>query len=204
MTDPADHVSPQQLATPTRQVRAVYDAETVTVYQAYSTAIATAAVAAQTFVPPFKRDRMTWIKPSFLWMMYRSGWATKPGQEHVLEIRMSRRGFEDALALAAMSHYDEAVYSSSDAWLARKATSPVRVQWDPERDLELKPMWSRSLQIGLSGPAVDRYLDDWIVTIADITQLVQDVREAPDQTSIPHEEPYPLPEEIAVKIGATV
>jgi hypothetical protein len=27
-----------------------------------------------TFVsPPFKRDRMTWIKPSFLRMMYRAG-----------------------------------------------------------------------------------------------------------------------------------
>jgi hypothetical protein len=29
-------------------------------------------------VPPFKVDRMTWVKPSFLWMTYRSGWATKP------------------------------------------------------------------------------------------------------------------------------
>ncbi|WP_141653813.1 DUF4291 family protein, partial [Erwinia billingiae] len=27
--------------------------------------------------PPFSMTRMTWIKPSFLWMMYRSGWGMK-------------------------------------------------------------------------------------------------------------------------------
>ncbi|WP_422570328.1 DUF4291 family protein, partial [Erwinia billingiae] len=28
---------------------------------------------------------MTWIKPSFLWMMYRSGWGMKdPGQKRIL------------------------------------------------------------------------------------------------------------------------
>jgi len=40
---------------------------------------------------------MTWIKPSFLWMMYRSGWATKPGQEHILATQITRDGFEWAL-----------------------------------------------------------------------------------------------------------
>ena len=65
------------VVTQRREVRAVYDAETIRVYQAYSDEIADAALAAGTFVAPFKRDRMTWIKPSFLWMMYRSGWARK-------------------------------------------------------------------------------------------------------------------------------
>jgi hypothetical protein len=36
-------------------------------------AFAEAAVAAQRFVNPFSLSRMTWIKPSFLWMMHRSG-----------------------------------------------------------------------------------------------------------------------------------
>ena len=58
---------------PARQVRAVFDAETVIVYQAYRHAIADAALAAGTFVAPFSMNRMTWIKPSFLWMMYRCG-----------------------------------------------------------------------------------------------------------------------------------
>ncbi len=54
-----------------RQVRAVFDAESILVYQAYGHEIADAALAAGTFVAPFNMNRMTWIKPSFLWMMYR-------------------------------------------------------------------------------------------------------------------------------------
>jgi hypothetical protein len=63
---------------PYRQIRAVYDEHTIRVYQADSDEIADAALGKGTFVsPPFKMERMTWIKPSFLWMMYRSGWGAK-------------------------------------------------------------------------------------------------------------------------------
>ena len=50
---------------PFRQIRAAFDQSTITVYQAYSPAIADAAVGAGRFVPPFRLERMTWIKPSF-------------------------------------------------------------------------------------------------------------------------------------------
>lgn len=73
-----------------RQVRGQFTDRTITVYQAYPPEIATRAVTAGRFVAPFKRDRMTWIKPSFLWMMYRSGWASKPGQERVLAVEILR------------------------------------------------------------------------------------------------------------------
>jgi hypothetical protein len=46
-----------------RQVRTLFTARTVTVYQAYAPEIADRALAAGTFVPPFKLGRMTWIKP---------------------------------------------------------------------------------------------------------------------------------------------
>ncbi|MFI6735583.1 DUF4291 family protein [Nonomuraea sp. NPDC050451] len=91
---------------PYRQIRAAYTGESITVYQAYDAAIAGPAVAAQRFVAPFKRERMTWIKPSFLWMMYRCGWATKPGQERVPAVSLSREGFEWALAHSCLSHDD--------------------------------------------------------------------------------------------------
>ncbi|MCT6869895.1 DUF4291 family protein [Apibacter sp.] len=48
-----------------KEIRVVFDKETITVYQAYRKEIALPAVKAQTFVPPFKVERMTWIKPSF-------------------------------------------------------------------------------------------------------------------------------------------
>lgn len=179
---------------PPRQIRAVHDEDTITVYQAYSPAIAGPAVEAGRFVPPFKLERMTWIKPSFRWMMYRCGWATKPGQERVLAIRLTRAGFERALSLACLSHFDPAVHRDRDTWRRLTTESPVRVQWDPERDAGLRPLPWRSIQIGLRGPAVHEYVNEWTVDLTDITD---DLRRTPD------ERPYPLPEPIAARIGAS-
>lgn len=191
---------------PARQVRAVFDDDTITVYQAYSATIAIPAATNNSFDgTPFKLDRTTWIKPSFLWMMYRSGWATKPGQEHVLAIRISRAGFEEALSQACLSHFDPEVYADHASWEERKRTSSVRVQWDPERNLALEPLPWRSLQVGLAGEAAHQYVHRWTVGIADITERIHRTLGAGLQESalLPHEEPYPLPSGIARGIGAT-
>jgi hypothetical protein len=194
---------------PARQVRAAFDARTVTVYQAYSSAIAEPALAAGRFVSPFKIDRMTWIKPSFLWMMYRSGWATKPDQERVLAVSITRDGFEWALANASLSHYDPAIYATYEEWAARKDSTPVRVQWDPERSPLLEPLSHRAIQIGLTGEAARRYVNEWTVSITDVTRFAHQVHglaEAADETAVsellPAEFPYPLPDEIRSAIGA--
>jgi hypothetical protein len=191
---------------PYRQIRAAYTEECVTVYQAYDPAIADRAVAAQRFVPPFKRERMTWIKPSFCWMMYRCGWATKPGQGRVLAIDITREGFEWALAHSCLSHPDRGERRQVDhaAWSRRLRDSPVRIQWDPERDQSLRALPHRSIQIGLSGEAADRYVDDWIVTITDITGRVRDLHADPEATALfPVERPYPLTPDLTLTIGAT-
>ena len=104
-------------------------------------------------MPPFKRARVTWIKPSFRWMMYRCGWATKPGQERVLAVEITRTGFEWALARACLSHYDPNLHGDHGAWSRQLAVSPVRVQWDPERSARLGALLYRSLQLGLSSAA---------------------------------------------------
>jgi hypothetical protein len=190
---------------PLRQVRAEFDDTTLIVYQAYSPAIADAAVIAGTFVPPFKLDRMTWIKPSFLWMMYRSGWATKPGQERILAIRITREGFEAALGNACLSHFDPDVYTDHAAWKECLRTSAVRVQWDPERTPTLQPLPWRSLQVGLAGTAARRYVTEWITDVADITHHAKRLRleASRDGAALPQERPFPLPREIATKIGAS-
>lgn len=195
---------------PYRQVRAVFDDATITVYQAYEPGIALAAIRRGRFSPSYDRTRMTWIKPSFLWMMYRCGWAQKPQQEHVLAIRLTRPGFEAALAQGTLSHFDPAVHTSPEAWAATRH-SPVRIQWDPERDLYLRPLDHRAIQIGLSGAAVDAYCDEWIVGIDDATALAHEihglVRErAYDKANalLPAEAPYPLSPELAASIGATM
>ena len=194
--------------TPRREVRAVYNAETIRVYQAYSEEIADAALAAGTFVTPFKRDRMTWIKPSFLWMMYRSGWASKdPGQHRVLAIDITRTGFEWALRHSCLS--DAAARLGKQEARKLMKASPVRVQWDPERDLHFNPLGHRSIQIGLSGGAVDHYIDDWITNITDVTGLAHEVSAAVKQQDLsgaqsllPQERPYQLPNDVADHVEA--
>jgi hypothetical protein len=189
---------------PLREVRADFDAETIVVYQAYAPAIAVPSVAAQRFVPPFSRERMTWIKPSFLWTMYRSGWATKPGQERVLAVRMTRPGFEQALSSACLSHFDPDLYPDRKAWQERLASTPVRVQWDPERDAALAARPWRSLQVGLGRPVVPVYVDEWVVGLEDVTQRVHLLRDLPvrERVDLPAERPYPLPADVAAAIGA--
>lgn len=189
----------QTVPIPTRQIRALYDAQTIRVYQAYSDAIADAALAHGTFIaPPFKMERMTWIKPSFLWMMYRSGWGLKDaGQARILAIDISREGFEWALAHSCPSHPDESM--SQEEWQRVKENAPVRIQWDPERDLLLQPQAHRAIQIGLSKQAVDLYVREWIQRVTDVTPLAHSIHAliSTDQIEdaqqmLPQEAPYEL------------
>ena len=191
----------REVTPPLRQVRAAFDENSITVYQAYRAEIADAALAAGTFVAPFSTTRMTWIKPSFLWMMYRCGWATKPDQERVLAVRMSRAGFEQALGESCWSHFDAGLHPDREAWRAALDVSPVRVQWDPERTPSGDPLPHRSLQVGLAGGLLQHYLDEWILDLTDLTPRLPGLREGRDP--LPEERPYPLPAALAAHIGAT-
>lgn len=183
---------------PQHQIRAQHTATTITVYQAYSRFIGLPAARDGRFPAAWKRDRMTWIKPSFLWMMYRCGWATKEGQETVLAVEISRVGFDWALDNAELSHYVRGVHPDRASWQRSLRRSPVRVQWDPERDLHLNPLPHRSLQLGLTGEAARRYADEWTVSIRDVTPLARQVHELvragrTDAATalLPCESPYP-------------
>lgn len=156
-------------------IRALYDEHIIRVYQAYSNEIADSALAHGTFVsPPFKMGRMTWIKPSFLWMMYRSGWGLKDAhQSRILAIDITRDGFDWALSHGCLSHPTEPM--SPQAWQLAKANSPIRIQWDPERDLFMRPLSGRTIQIGLGRQAVELYVNQWIQKITDVTGFVHQI-----------------------------
>ena len=182
-------------------IRAAYDEHTLTVYQAYHPAIALPAVAQQSLVlPGFKATRMTWIKPSFLWMMYRSGWATKVNQERILALKIKRTGLEWALQHACLSRFEAAAHLNPTEWEDSLQAAPVRIQWDPERDLHFQPLPHRAIQIGLSGEAVSRYLHDWVVEMTDVTDLAHEVHALVEgghlseaTARLPHERIYPTP-----------
>ncbi|WP_191877507.1 DUF4291 domain-containing protein [Streptomyces filipinensis] len=189
------------MAEPKYQIRALHTESTVTVYQAYTPGIGLPAAREGRFPAVWQRDRMTWIKPSFLWMMYRCGWGTKEGQETVLAVEISREGFEWALEHACLSHYEQGLHADQATWKRQLKRAPARVQWDPERDLRLQPLAHRSLQLGLAGEAARLYADEWIVSITDVTSLARTVHaqvlgghlDAARQL-LPRERPYPVAE----------
>jgi hypothetical protein len=178
-----------------RKIRALFDAETITVYQAFNDEIADAALEKQRFVKPFSFDRMTWIKPSFLWMMERSQYGTAPDQERTLAVRITLDGWLEALSNAGLS---------TDP----SSKEPVRVQWDPERDLKGNKLPVRSIQVGLGPAIIQRYARDWIVDITDISEHVDELRELREQGKftraaalLPVERQWNPPPEIAKRIG---
>ncbi|MET9645479.1 DUF4291 domain-containing protein [Streptomyces syringium] len=194
---------------PSHRIRALHTDSTVTVYQAYSPVIGVPAARDARFPAAWKRDRMTWIKPSFLWMMYRCGWGAKEGQETVLAVEITREGFEWALRHAALSHYERGVHPDRDTWRRELRRAPTRVQWDPERDLRLAALPYRSLQLGLSGEAARRYADEWTVGITDVTPLAHEVhalvRGGDLETAsrlLPEERPYPAGDEVLAHLRA--
>src|SRR4249920_3788431 len=99
-----------------RHILAQFDTDTVVVYQAYRPAIGHHAAKHQRFGAEFSFNRMSWIKPNFLWMMYRSGWGTKPGQEVTLAVWLRRAAFDAILAGAVPSSFDPAHYPDEAAW----------------------------------------------------------------------------------------
>lgn len=155
-------------------ILANYDAESVTVYQAYRPAIGNFAVKHGYFGGEhFKLSRMTWIKPNFLWMMYRSGWGTKQGQEVTLAIRLHREAFDQILAQAVHSTFLPERYTTRENWQQAVQNSDVRLQWDPDHSPSGGKLERRAIQLGLRGEVVPKYAKDWIISIEDISEFVE-------------------------------
>jgi hypothetical protein len=183
-----------------RHVLAQFDAESVIVYQAYRPAIGTYAVQHQTFGGEFSFNRMTWVKTNFLWMMYRSGWGTKPDQEVTLAIRIQRAGFDELLRSAVHSSFEPSVYADQASWNNAVAGSEVRLQWDPDHNPSGAKQERRAIQLGIRGEALQRYAKQWIIAIEDISTFVAAQRPLAQHAAnyahliIPREEVYPMPD----------
>lgn len=160
-----------------QEIRAVYTDKTIRVYQAYKKEIAEEAIHLGTFGLHFKMERMSWIKPSFLWMMYRCGWATKVGQERVLAIDIKRSAFDYIVNNAVVSSFQKSQCKNYEEWHDQIKQSDIRCQWDPERDIWGNPLSYRSIQLGLRGKALYQYINDWIISIEDITEYVKKLDE---------------------------
>ena len=157
-----------------RHLLAQYDDDSILVYQAYRPAIAAYAVKHQRFGGEFSFNRMSWIKPNFLWMMFRAGWATKEGQERILAVSIRRTFFERVLERAVASSLAASGYSAEADWKRAIETSDVRLQWDPDHDPFGQPVARRAVQLGLRGETLAEYGTTAIIGIEDITGFVRE------------------------------
>jgi hypothetical protein len=179
-----------------RHILAQFDDESVVVYQAYRPAIGHYAAKHQRFGGEFSLVRMSWVKTNFLWMMYRSGWGTKPDQEVTLAVRIRRAGFDQLLREAVHSTFAPEIYGERSAWESAVAGSRVRLQWDPDHDPTGGKVERRAVQLGMRGPVLAAYAHEWIVEISDISAFVaaQRVHAQAPYTSLitPREDVYPV------------
>lgn len=191
-----------------RHILAQFDAEKVVVYQAFRPKIGQyAARHGRQFGDNFSLSRMSWIKPNFLWMMYRSGWATKENQEAILAVSLKRTAFNTILEQAVASAFDPEQHSSHAEWQAALTASNVRLQWDPDHAPDgAKKFERRAIQLGLRGGVLAQYASDWIVSIEDITGFVTKQHKHVQSGDLsllqtPCEAVYPVSEAQAAQLG---
>ena len=180
-----------------RVILANFDDDSVVVYQAYRPEIGRFAAKNGYFGGEFKFTRMSWIKPNFLWMMYRCGWASKQGLEVVLAVRILPSAFDQILAQAVHSSFKPDLYDSRDVWQQCVASSAVRLQWDPDHAPNGDKMERRAVQLGLRGDVLRSYSREWIVEINDISDFVREQRENNinskyESLAMPRERVYPV------------
>jgi hypothetical protein len=160
-----------------KHILAHFDADTIVVYQAYRPSIGDYAIRHREFGGDFSYARMSWIKPNFLWMMYRSSWGTKEGQETTLGLRLRRRFFDSVLAQSVASSFKQSDWASQEEWKASLARSNVRLQWDPDHNPNGNPLARRAIQLGLRGPLLGDFGKREIVEVIDMTEFVAEQRE---------------------------
>jgi hypothetical protein len=159
-----------------RHILAHYDDHSVIVYQAYRPSIGHYAAQHGKFGGDFSYSRMSWVKPNFLWMMYRSGWGTKEGQEVTLGLRLRHEFFDSLLAQAVPSTWDREQFDTEEAWSQAVARSSVRLQWDPDHHPTGAKLERRAIQLGLRGSALETFGQRELLEVLDLSEFVAEQR----------------------------
>jgi hypothetical protein len=191
-----------------RHILAQFDADSVVVYQAYKPSIGHFAAKHGYFGgSEFGLGRMSWIKPNFLWMMFRCGWSSKENQEVTLAVWIKRAAFDEILRQAVHSTFAPEVYGSHENWQAAVSRSSVRLQWDPDHNPSGNRVERRAIQLGLRGKVLAQYAREWIVNIEDLSDFAHEQHahvknRRLGQLLTPCEDVYPVDDpEIRARLG---
>lgn len=164
----------QQAPQQGKHILATLLGDNIIVYQAYRPSIGQYALKQQHFGGDFKLTRMSWIKPNFLWMMYRSGWGQKEGQTYVLGVEIPLKFFIEILNESVVSSYKQHLYPNREDWQAAVAKSEVRLQWDPDHHPTGEKLDRKAVQLGLRGEFIRRYAQEEVVAIHDMRPFIQE------------------------------
>ena len=158
-----------------KQIIGRLENESIIVYQAFNPNIASYAIEHQKFGGNhYNFNRMSWIKPGFLWMMHRAGWASKEHQQRVLAITLPIIHFKTILQQATISAYNSGLFATQEAWKSELDKTEVRLQWDPDHDPFGNKQERKAIQLGMKGEILKRFCTEWIIKIEDITPFVHE------------------------------
>lgn len=182
--------------------------ELILVYQAYRPSIGNYAIEHQVFGgPDYSYNRMSWLKPNFLWMMYRSGWAAKSGQEKILGIWIKKSDFDIILYNSAFTSYAQTSDMSHEEWKASLHENEIRLQWDPDHYPNGEKHTRKAIQLGIKGNLLEQFGKKMIVEIIDLSEFVNSQRanamnQSYDNLLVAKETVYhPAAKQISEKIG---
>lgn len=161
-----------------RHILAQYDDDSIIVYQAYCPEIANFALKHKVFGgDKFSFSRTSWIKPGFLWMMYRSNWAQRPNQEVVLALRVRRSFFDTLLANTVLTSWDPEQFATKNDWSRAFYASFVRLQWDPDHlPSGGKAGGRRAIQLGLLGKMLEAFGRHELLEVIDMSEFIKQQR----------------------------
>jgi len=179
-----------------RRVLAQFDDDAVWVYQAHGDELAAHALAQGRFGgAKWKADRLMRLRTSLPGVAVRSDWGRREGRGRILAIRLRRAGFDAMLRQAVYAHFHEKIYKSRRSWQLATRYAAVTVEWVPDTSPAGNPLTRERVRLGLRGPALRRFNEDWILGVVEVTDLVRSMRDAGTEGEVPAEAPYPLPED---------
>ncbi len=104
---------------------------------------------------------------------------SKPYQHHLIEIFLNRKE------------------SGKEVWIIPR----FAINGTPDRDLSLRRLEHRALQLGIRGSVVHNYVNTWILEIEEVTELAHHIRDAVNNKlqkipDVPQEKVYQVNSEI--------
>jgi hypothetical protein len=92
---------------------------------------------------------------------------------------MTFDGFEELLSEGVLTSYDKS-FGDEQIWREKLNNSNVRIQWDPDHDFKGEKLKRRAVQIGIKNDALQRFNNEYIKSIQDITSFVKEQKKSID------------------------